>query len=92
MIPLYIDGRIGGDFVQVYSFTPADVEFMLNYEEKRLFGDDKKADFPCWESELSAPPAFVATIVVANLTQFARGEAVKNNVSAHLGEIQFIVN
>jgi hypothetical protein len=91
-IPLFMDGRIGGDLVQVYSSTPADVDFILNYESNCLFGDDEKVDLPCWESELSAPPAFVATVVVANLTRFARGEKVKKSVLAHLGELQVIVN
>lgn len=91
-IPLFIDCRIGGDFVQVLSFTPADVQFWVNYELRKLFGDDHKAELPCWESELSAPAAFAAAVVVANLTRFARNKPVKNNVSAHLGELTFTVN
>jgi hypothetical protein len=91
MVPLYLDGRIGGEQLQLLTVHPADFEEAERYQ-KWLFPDEEAAKLPCAARTVIHPLTVLAGLMVAQLTLFARGEPLKTNIRAHLKSMQFLTN
>jgi len=87
-VPLYLDGRIGGEQFQLLSVRPADFNECEMYE-KWLFPDEEAADLPCAARTVIHPPTVLAGLMVAQLTLFYRKETIKTNICCHLKTMQF---
>jgi hypothetical protein len=86
--PLYMDGRIGAEQLQLLSTDPSDfdgAEFYQNW----LFPDEEAAELPCAARTVIHPPTVLAGLMVANLTLFARKETPKANIMCSLKNMQF---
>ncbi len=89
-VPLYMDGRIGGEAFGLYALNPSDVDEIDAYEAT-LFPDEDAAPLPCAARTVIHPPTVLAGHIVANLTHFARGIASKPSLNVHLKTTQFLV-
>lgn len=88
MVPLYMDGRIGGEQLQLLSLNPSDFDSVESYE-KWLFSDEEGAQLPCAERTVIHPPTVLAGLMVANLTLFIRELQYPANIMANLKDMQF---
>jgi hypothetical protein len=73
-IPILIDGRIGGEFVRVFSITDSarDIEFY----ESTLYTDEEASELPCTERNVIDVAFFVAAMMIRSMRTFlAKGEA-----------------
>lgn len=91
-VPLYMDGRIGGEQLQLLTLNPSDPLDSEWYEGECLFGDEDGADDLCAERTTIQVPTVLAGYIISHLTWFARGRVPKRNIEAHLGGMQFIVH
>lgn len=89
-IPFYMDGRIGGEQLQLLSLHPSDFEAIDGYEADWLFSDEEAAPLPCAARTVIHPPTVLAGLVIANLTLFARDLAFRPNIIAHLRSTDFL--
>ena len=88
-IPLYLDGRIGGERLQLLSCRPSDVDGIERYE-RTLFSDDEASPLPCAARAVIHPVVTLAGLIITQLTLFARNEEVRPNIMAHLQSLQFV--
>ena len=89
-VPLYMDGRIGGEQLQLLTLNPSDIDEIEAYEQW-LFPDSESAELPCAARTVIHPPTVLAGLMVAQLTLFMREEKPKANIIAHLKAMQFVV-
>lgn len=88
-VPLYLDGRIGGEALQLLSLNPCDFDMVTAYESW-LFPDNEASDLPCAARTVIHPPTVLAGLMAAQITLHARGEAYRTNIQAHLKSSQFV--
>ena len=89
-VPLYVDGRIGAEKVQVLTVDPVDAESIGSYEPW-LLSDEDVADLPCSARTIIHSPLQVATWMIAQLTLHARGELPREMVFSNLREMQYVI-
>ena len=89
MVPLYLDGRIGGEFVELYACNPSDTDEASWYEQT-LFGDEEAAPLPCSARAVIHPTIILAGLMITRLTLFARDLAAPKVVQVHLPTFSFI--
>lgn len=70
-IPFFIDGRSGGEEVQLFAFCPADFEAQEDYETW-LFNDDEAAPLACGARNIGYISAYAASEIGYLLTLFHR--------------------
>ncbi|MFZ1301620.1 MAG: ThiF family adenylyltransferase [Candidatus Microsaccharimonas sp.] len=91
MVPLYMDGRIGGEKSMLLTVDPCNPEHVAFYEEW-LFDDSEAASLPCAARTIIHSPQQIATWVTTNLTLFARGKSPKTSLMANLQGMQYAVS
>jgi molybdopterin/thiamine biosynthesis adenylyltransferase len=72
---LFMDGRLGGEHVQLYTLNPCDPEAVDRYEAT-FFDDADAAPLPCAARAVIHPAMNVATMVVSQITNFTRGRRI----------------
>jgi molybdopterin/thiamine biosynthesis adenylyltransferase len=90
MVPFFMDGRIGGEQIQLLTLNPSEFDEIDAYEQW-LFPDEEAAELPCAARTVIHPPTVLAGLMVAQLTLFARKEQPKANIMAALKQMQFHV-
>lgn len=71
-IPFYIDGRSGGEEIQLFAFSPADFEMREDYETW-LFDDSEAAELECGARNIGYISAYLAGEIGHLITMFHRG-------------------
>jgi len=89
-VPLYIDGRIGGEQVQLFTLNPSDIDDVEYYTGGWLFSDGEGSELPCAARTVIGPPVTLAGLILTQLTRFARGLPTKRYIDMHVRESQFI--
>lgn len=89
-VPLYLDGRLGGEQMQLFTLDPNNIEDIEFYENSWLFPDEEGSPLPCAARTVIHPPVVLAGHIVAQLTRFARGLPQKRYIDVHTGAAQFI--
>lgn len=72
-IPLYIDGRSGGEQTMLFTFSPVDFECADAYENGWLYDDDEVATLPCGARNIGYISAYLAADITRIITRFHRG-------------------
>lgn len=90
-VPLYMDGRIGGENLQLLTLNPSDIDAIDVYS-KWIFPDSEGAALPCAARTVIHPPTVLAGLMVAQLTLFLREERPKANIRANLKTMFFDVH
>ena len=83
LVPLYMDGRIGGEQLHLLSLNPSDIDGIEAYE-KCLFPDAEAAELPCAARTVIHPPTVLAGLMVAQLTLLLRELPFKATCMANL--------
>jgi molybdopterin/thiamine biosynthesis adenylyltransferase len=89
-VPFYMDGRIGGEQLQLHTVVPSDIEAIEAYEQAWLFPDEEGLELPCAARTVIHPPTVLAGLIVAQLTLFLRKEEFKPGIFIDLKKMQFI--
>lgn len=89
LVPFYMDGRIGGEQLQLLSLNPSDFDVAERYEQDWLFPDEEAAELPCAARTVIHPTQTLSGLMVANLTLFARDERYPANIIANLRKGKF---
>lgn len=76
-IPFFIDGRSGGEEVQLFTFSPSDFAAREDYETW-LFDDSEAAALECGARNIGYISAYLAGEIGHLITMFHRGIAVKD--------------
>ena len=90
-VALYLDGRLGGEQMQLFTLNPFDLETVEFYEENWLFADEEGTPLPCAARTVIHPPMVLAGHIVAQITRLARGLPTRRYIDVHVGATQFIV-
>lgn len=90
-VPFYMDGRIGGEQLQLLTLHPSDPDEIESYEQW-LFPDDEAAELPCAARTVIHPPTVLAGLIIANLTLMSREEAFRKNITVHLKTTDFLIS
>lgn len=88
-VPLYIDGRIGGEEVQLFTANPSNLDD-IDFYESWLFEDSEGSPLPCAARTVIGPPVALAGMIIAQLTRFARDLPTKRNISMQVRDSQLI--
>jgi len=88
-VSLYIDGRMGGEQVSLFSLNPSDIDAGEFYSGW-LFDDEDGAPLPCAARTVIHPPIVLAGLIIAQLTRFARGLETKRYIDFHTKTTQLI--
>lgn len=91
LVPLYMDGRIGGEKAMLLSVNPSD-SGQVSFYESWLFDDSESPQLPCAARTVIHPPQQIAAWVTTNLTLFARGKSPKENLTVNLQGMQYAVS
>lgn len=75
-IPLYLDGRIGGQHMTLLAIEPYDFTHIEWYEEYWLFDDEQAAPLPCTARTIVYPAVALGAFMAAYLAAWSRGETV----------------
>lgn len=72
-IPLYIDGRIGGEIIEVFTIQPSQIED-IEFYEKWLFSDEETAELPCTERAIIYVGFIIGGIIASRLKTWLKGK------------------
>lgn len=89
-VPLYLDGRIGGEEFNLLTLNPSSGDDVSFYEDKWSFDDAQVAPLGCAARTIIHTPVNLAAMIVLNLTLFARGKHSENSLFAGLGMKQYV--
>ena len=84
LIPLFMDGRIGGEQWELITLDPSHESDCRWYEENKLFDDSEAAQLPCAARTVIHPPVTLAGHMVSHLTLYARNLEYKKCVTCHM--------
>lgn len=79
-VPLFLDGRLGGEVLQVYTIKPCQLEDTELYENN-LFPDEEAAELPCTARAVMYVGFAIAAVIVAQLKKWLKGESYHRIVS-----------
>lgn len=88
LVPFFMDGRIGGEQLQLLTLAPSNFDEIEGYE-RWLFPDNEAAQLPCAARTVIHPPTVLAGLMIAQLTLFLREESYRTNIMANLKAQQF---
>lgn len=72
-VSLYLDGRLGGEILELYTVRPSLADDIEVYE-KSLFPNSETAPLPCAARAVIYPAVILAGLIPANITRWMRGE------------------
>lgn len=88
LIPFYMDGRIGGESLQLLSLDPSDPDDVEMYEAW-LFPDEEAAELPCAERTVIHPAVTLSGLMIAQITRFLRELPPVSNVMFDMKTMQY---
>ncbi|MGD0284390.1 MAG: ThiF family adenylyltransferase [Candidatus Saccharimonadales bacterium] len=91
-VPLYLDGRMGGEQIQLFSLNPNDFDLVEFYGTHWLFSDEEGSQLPCAARTVIHPPVVLAGLIIAQLTRFARELPLKRMIDVHVCALQLLTN
>lgn len=71
-VPLYIDGRIGGEIIEVYTIQPSQIED-IEFYEKFLFPEEEAAELPCTARAILYTGFVAAGLIASQLKKWLKG-------------------
>jgi len=72
-VPLYIDGRLGGEIIQVFTVRPCQIEDIEIYE-KALFPDENAAQLPCTAQQIIYVGKIAGGLITSQLKKWLKQE------------------
>lgn len=84
-VPLYIDGRIGGEIIQILTVRPSQIEDIEFYEDPdNLFPDSEAAELPCTRRGIIYTGFASAALICSQLKKWIKSEKYPRKISFDL--------
>jgi hypothetical protein len=90
-VPFYMDGRIGGEQLELHCLRPIRYDESQDYADNWLFDDSEALDLPCAARTVIHPAIVLSGQIIAQLTRFYRGLAFDKHVLWHLKNNQNVM-
>ena len=78
-VRLFIDGRIGGQIVRLFTINPCSPDDIDLYESN-LFPDERAQELPCTERAVIYTSYFIAGFIANHVKKFSKGESFDRNI------------
>lgn len=88
-VPLYLDGRLGGEILELYTIRPFAIKDIEIYEQS-LFPDSQAAQLPCTARAIIHPALVIAGLVAAQITRWFRKERYFRKIVFDLKTMTFL--
>jgi hypothetical protein len=88
-VPLYIDGRMGGEILQLYIVRPSMLEDVERYEES-LFSDEESSDLPCTAQSIIYSVVVLGGLIASQVKKWIRKEKHNHEITFDLSTMTFI--
>lgn len=82
-VPLYVDGRIGGEILQVFTIRPSQIEDIELYE-KHLFPDEEAEELPCTARAIIYTGSVIGGSIVSQVKKWLKNEQYYRYISFDL--------
>jgi len=82
-IPLYLDGRMGGEIVQVFTIRPSQLEDIESYENN-LFSDEKSSNLPCSAQSIIYSVVVLGGLIASQIKKWIKKEKYSPKISFDL--------
>lgn len=90
-VPVYMDGRIGGEYLTLLIVEPFNPDHVAWYEEHWLFDDTEAAELPCTQRAIVYPAVALGAIMASRLAAWSRGEPLPKRVEFSMRDLFFQV-
>lgn len=90
-VVMYLDGRMGGEQVQLFTVNPCDLEDG-DFYGSWLFSDDEASPLPCAARTVIHPPVVLAGLIINQLTRFVREMKLPRMIDMHVCEAQIFTH
>lgn len=77
---LCIDGRLGGEYLEVFTIKPSRLED-IEYYESRFFSDEEAADLPCSAKGIIYMGGMIASFIANQIKRWAKDEKIVRKIS-----------
>jgi len=82
-IPLYLDARMGGETVQVFTVRPSQLEDVESYENN-LFSDEEASDLPCSAKSIIYSVAVLGGLIASQIKKWIKREEYSPRITFDL--------
>ncbi|MBI3983895.1 ThiF family adenylyltransferase [Candidatus Microgenomates bacterium] len=89
-VPLYLDGRIGGESFQLNTLDPCDPDAVVWYEQFQLFSDEEGAELPCTERAVVYPAVALGACMTAQIARYHRQLPLERMIFMDMRTNQFM--
>ena len=90
-IPLYIDGRIGGDVIQIHTIEPCQIRDIETYEPW-LFSDAEAAELPCTAQAIFYTSFTVAGLIASQLKKWLKKDPYYRLLTFDMKTVTTVLN
>lgn len=88
-VPLYIDGRMGGEILQLHVVRPCMIEDIERYEES-LFPDEEAAELPCTAQSIIYGVVVLGGLISLQVKKWIRKEKHSHEITFDLSTMTLI--
>lgn len=89
-VPLYIDGRIGAEIIQVYTIQPSQLKDVELYE-KSLFSDQEAVELPCTARAIMYTGFVIAGLIGSQFKKWVKNEQFFRRISFDLKTMTIVL-
>lgn len=82
-VPLYLDGRMGGEIVQVFTMRPSQLEDIEVYE-KSLFSDKEASNLPCSAQTIIYSVMVLGGLIASQIKKWIKKEEYSPKITFDL--------
>jgi molybdopterin/thiamine biosynthesis adenylyltransferase len=92
-VKMYIDCRMGAEFLTIYTVKPF-LSDDITYYENKLFDDEKTVQEPCTNKAIIYNTAFIGSIAASRIKNYLVGDEQKNpkEIIADITTLQMLTN
>lgn len=90
-VRLFIDGRIGGQVIRLFSInpcTPSDIDLY----ESRFYSDEQAQELPCTQRAVIYTSYFIAAFIANQVKKYAVGEKINRDIIWDSATMTFIAS
>ncbi|MDD4409367.1 MAG: ThiF family adenylyltransferase [Candidatus Pacebacteria bacterium] len=89
-VPIYIDGRMGGQICRIYTVHPCDPD-SVEWYEGTLYGEGQTKELPCTERAIIYNSFMIASLIANQVKKFAGAESTAREIVFDLQTLTFLV-
>lgn len=78
-VPLFIDGRLGGEMLEVYTIKPMQIED-IEFYEGTLFSDEEATPGLCTEKSIIYVGRTIGSLISSQIKKFLKEEKIKREI------------